>query len=304
MVLRSHLLPALFSAGQVGAAQAGAAMAEVKGHPMAKAAVEIALLDAELRAESRSLSEFLGGSRRLVEAGVAVGLLSSLDDLVETVGARLSEGYRRIKLKIEPGWDLEPVRAVREAFGDITLQVDANGSYSREDATHLSRLDPYGLILIEQPLEDDDLVGSAELAKMIRTPVCLDESITSARAAELAISVGACSVVNVKAGRVGGYIEARRVHDVCTDSGIPVWCGGMYETGIGRAANAALASLPGFTLPGDLSASERYFVEDLTEPFVLEGGCLRVPDGPGIGRSPRPEALSAHTRSAAYYPWP
>jgi O-succinylbenzoate synthase len=189
----------------------------------------------------------------------------------------------RIKLKIEPGWDVEPVAAVRERFGDIPLQVDANTAYTLDDARHLAKLDPFDLLLIEQPLAEDDVRGHAALARQIRTPVCLDESIVSARAAADAIAIGACSIVNIKAGRVGGYLEARRVHDVCRANGIAVWCGGMLETGIGRAANVALAALPGFTLPGDTSASDRYYKQDVTAPFVLDNGHVRVPTGPGLG---------------------
>jgi o-succinylbenzoate synthase len=185
---------------------------------------------------------------------------------------------------IEPGWDVEPVRAVRERFGDVALQVDANTAYALADASQLARLDAFDLLLIEQPLPEDDLRGHAELARRLRTPVCLDESIVSARAAADAIALGACAVVNIKAGRVGGYLEARRVHDVCAAHGVPVWCGGMLETGLGRAANVTLAALPNFTLPGDTSASDRYWRRDLvTAPFVLEDGCVRVPAGPGLG---------------------
>jgi O-succinylbenzoate synthase len=218
--------------------------------------------------------------------------------LLDAVGGYLEEGYRRIKLKIEPGWDVEPVQAVRERFGDeVLLQVDANTAYTLADARHLARLDPFDLLLIEQPLPEDDLRGHAELAKVVNTPICLDESIESARDAADAIAMGACSVVNVKPGRVGGYLEARRVHDVCAAHGVPVWCGGMLETGIGRAANVALAALPNFTLPGDTSASDRYYRQDLTPPFRLVDGRLLVPTGPGLGVSPLPEVLEELTVS-------
>jgi O-succinylbenzoate synthase len=181
---------------------------------------------------------------------------------------------------------------VRERFGDVPLQVDANSSYTLADAPALAGLDPFGLLLVEQPLADDDLVGHAELARAVRTPICLDESVTSTATAASAIAMGACSVVNIKPGRVGGLLEARRVHDLCAARGVPVWCGGMLETGIGRAANLALAALPGFTLTGDLSASDRYFETDLTPPFVIDDGEIAVPDGPGIGVDPRPEVLA------------
>jgi O-succinylbenzoate synthase len=194
------------------------------------------------------------------------------------------------------------VGAVRERFGDILLQVDANTAYTLADAPRLARLDPFDLLLIEQPLPEEDVLGHAELAQRIGTPVCLDESITSARAAADAISVGACSIVNIKAGRVGGYLEARRVHDVCAAHGVPVWCGGMLETGIGRAANVALAALPNFALPGDTSASGRYFHRDITEPFVLEDGRLAVPTGPGIGVPIVPDALDEVTTHTDWIP--
>src|SRR5947208_10968163 len=209
----------------------------------------------------------------------------------------LDQGYLRIKHKIEPGWDVDPVRAVRERFGDILLQVDANCAYTLQDARQLARLDAFDLLLIEQPLPEDDIRGHAELARRMRTPMCLDESITSARAAADAIALHAAAIVNIKPGRVGGYLEARRVHDVCVANGVPVWAGGMLETGLGRAANVALAALPNFTLPGDTSASDRYFQRGLTEPFVLEDGRLRVPEGPGIGVTPLPDVLDEITTS-------
>jgi O-succinylbenzoate synthase len=270
---------------------------------MAKAALETAVLDAELRAEGRPLARELGAVHDRVPCGVSVGIMSSIGELLDAVGGYLDAGYLRIKLKIEPGWDVAPVRAVRERFGDdVLLQVDANTAYHRSDARHLARLDPFDLLLIEQPLDEEDVLGHAELAKVIRTPVCLDESITSARAAADAIMLGACAIVNVKPGRVGGYLEARRIHDVCVAHGVPVWCGGMLETGIGRAANVALAALPGFTLPGDTSASDRYYRTDVTAPFVLDDGHLAVPTGPGIGVEPDPAALDAVTTGTEWLP--
>jgi O-succinylbenzoate synthase len=262
---------------------------------MAKAAVETAVLDAELRTAGVRLADHLGAVRDAVDAGVSVGIMDSIPALLDAVEGYLAEGYRRIKLKIEPGWDVEPVRAVRERFGDVLLQTDANTAYTLSDAPQLAKLDPFDLLLIEQPLDEDDILGHAKLAKLIRTPVCLDESITSARIAAAAIELEACAIVNIKPGRVGGYLEARRIHDVCAAHGIPVWCGGMLETGIGRAANVALAALPNFTLPGDTSASGRYFATDVTAPFVLEDGRLRVPTAPGIGVDPIPDVLESLT---------
>ncbi len=290
-VVKRYLAPMLFAAERLDPASVAPALARVRGHRMAKAAVETAVLDAWLRRHEMSLAGYLGADRVRVPCGVSVGIMDALPALLDTVGSYLKEGYVRIKLKIEPGWDVEPVRAVRERFGDIPLQVDANAAYTLADTRHLARLDDFGLLLLEQPLAEDDLIGHAELAARIRTPVCLDESIVSAAAATAALRLRACSVVNVKPGRVGGFLEARRVHDVCRAAGVPVWCGGMLETGIGRAANLALAALPGFTLPGDTSASRRYFDVDITKPFMLKDGTIDVPQGPGIGLDPLPEVL-------------
>ena len=299
IVLRDHLVPRVLALGdRLSAARVATALAPVKGHPMAKHALETALLDAELRAGGWSFGRYLGAVRERVPAGVSVGIMDSVPELVEAVGGYLAEGYLRIKLKVEPGWDVEPVRAVREAYGDdLLLQVDANTAYRLSDARHLQRLDDLDLLLIEQPLPEDDLRGHAALARQLRTPVCLDESITSARDAATAIAMGACSVVNIKPSRVGGYLEARRIHDVAAAHGVPVWCGGMLECNIGRAPNVALAALPNFVLPGDTSASSRYFAQDLTTPFELEDGHLAVPTGPGIGVEVLRDVLDAVTVS-------
>ncbi|MET0492965.1 MAG: o-succinylbenzoate synthase [Actinoplanes sp.] len=295
-VLRDHLIPALAAAAPASATAVAPALAPFKGHRMAKAALETAVLDAELRAEGRSFGRELGAVRDRVPCGVSVGIMESIPELLDAIQGYLAEGYVRIKLKIEPGWDIEPVRAVRESFGDgVLLQADANTAYSLSDARHLARLDPFDLLLIEQPLDEEDVLGHADLARQIRTPVCLDESITSAASAAAAIRLGACQIVNIKPGRVGGYLEARRIHDVCAAHGVPVWCGGMLETGLGRAANVALAALPGFTLPGDTSASGRYYAADITEPFVLDQGHLPVPTGPGLGVTPDPDRLAEVT---------
>jgi O-succinylbenzoate synthase len=282
-VLRHHLLPRLFAAPALTAAAVADLLRPVQGHHMAKAAIEMAVLDAELRAAREPLARHLGSVRETVDCGVAVGIPDGIPELLDTVAAYVSEGYRRVKLKIQPGWDVEPVRAVRERFPDLPLQVDANAAYTLADARHLARLDAFDLLLIEQPLPAEQVRAHATLASRLATPVCLDESIVSAQTAADAIALGACAVVNVKPSRVGGYLEARRVHDVCQAHGVPVWCGGMLETGLGRAGNVALAALPGFTLPGDISASDRYYRRDVTEPFVLRDGRLRVPAGPGLG---------------------
>ena len=301
-VMRHHLVPRLAAADALTAARVGPVLHPVKGHRMAKAALETAVLDAELRAAGTSFATHLGGVRDRVPAGVSVGIMDSVPELLDAVDGYLAEGYVRIKLKIEPGWDYEPVKAVRERFGDILLQTDANTAYALADHALLRRLDAFDLLFHEQPLDEEDVRGHAELAKLIRTPICLDESIVSARSAADAIAIGACSVINVKPGRVGGYLESRRIHDVAAAHGVPVWCGGMLETGIGRAANAALAALPGFTLPGDVSASSRYYRQDVTEPFVLDQGHLTVPTGPGIGVQPLPDVLAELTTAREQLP--
>jgi O-succinylbenzoate synthase len=302
-VLRRFFIPTLAAADRLDANAVAPTLAKFRGHRMAKAALEMGVLDAELRAEGRPLSRELGSVRDRVPCGVSVGIMNSIPELLDAVGGYLEAGYVRIKLKIEPGWDVAPVAAVRERFGDdILLQVDANAAYAIGDARHLAGLDPFNLLLIEQPLDEDDVLGHVELAKQLRTPVCLDESITSARAAADAIRLGACSIINIKPGRVGGYLEARRIHDVCVANGVPVWCGGMLETGLGRAANLALAAMSGFTLPGDTSGSDRYYRTDITSPFVLADGHLDVPTGPGIGVAPLPDELDAVTVSTEWLP--
>jgi O-succinylbenzoate synthase len=282
-VLIHHLLPRLLAQPRVTAEEVGEMLRPVHGHQMAKSAIEMAILDAQLRASGESFAHYFGATRTAVDCGVSVGIQPSIPELLKTVGGYLDQGYRRVKLKIKPGWDVEPVRAVRERFGDVPLQVDANTAYSLAHAAQLARLDPFDLLLIEQPLPEEQVLAHAELAKLVRTPICLDESITSAQAAEDAISLGACRIINIKPGRVGGYLEARRIHDVCASRGVPVWMGGMLETGIGRAGNVAMAAMPHFTLPGDTSASDRYYNRDVTQPFVLRDGRLDVPDAPGLG---------------------
>jgi O-succinylbenzoate synthase len=282
-VLIHHLLPRLLGQAQVDAEDVGRLLRPVHGHHMAKAAIETAILDAQLRARGESFAKYFGAVRTAVDCGVSVGIHKSIPELLETVSGYLGQGYRRIKLKIKPGWDVEPVRAVRERFGDVPLQVDANTAYSLSDAAQLAQLDAFSLLLIEQPLPEEQVLAHAELARSVRTPICLDESITSEQAAEDAIKLGACRIINIKPGRVGGYLEASRIHDLCAAQGVPVWMGGMLETGIGRAGNVAMAAMPNFTLPGDTSASDRYYHRDVTQPFVLHDGRLDVPSGPGLG---------------------
>jgi O-succinylbenzoate synthase len=293
-VITAHLAPRLLG-NDLTAEEVADRLAPVKGHRLATAAPETAVLVAQLRTSGTSLAAYLGATKTRVPAGVSVGIMADVPALLAAVESYLAEGYLRIKLKIEPGWDVEPVRAVRERWPDVLLQVDANTAYTRDDADHLARLDEYGLLLIEQPLDEEDVAGHALLARTVRTPICLDESIESVHDAVDAIERGATTIVNVKPGRVGGYLESRRIARACAERGVAVWCGGMLETGIGRAANVALAALPEFTLPGDTSASNRYYATDLTEPFVLRDGHLDVPTGPGIGVDPLPDVLAEVT---------
>lgn len=290
------LIPALLAEPSVSPEGVAGVLRPFVGHRMVKAGLELAVLDASLRSEGRGLGEYLGAVRDRVPSGVSVGIQRDPAALVDTVAGYLEEGYARIKIKIKPGRDIADTAAVREAFGTIALQVDANSAYTLADADTLADLDRFDLLLIEQPLQEDDLVDHAALARRLTTPVCLDESIVSAKAAIDALALGSASIINIKAGRVGGYLEALAIHDLCRDAGIPVWCGGMLETGIGRAANAALAALPGFTLPGDISASSRFYTRDIvTEPAVLEDGHVRVPTGPGLGVQVDLDALDEFT---------
>lgn len=306
-VIERYLAPALLASrrpARPAAAIASAPLASsvapslsfVAGHRMAKAALEAAVLDAELRAQGRSMATFFGAARDWVDCGVSVGIAPSVDELLDEVAGYVEEGYRRIKLKIKPGWDLVPVGAVRELLGpEGMLQVDANTAYTSDDIPLLASLDVFDLLLIEQPFAEEDIATHVRLAEACETPICLDESILDLTTAIDAIERGATSIVNIKPGRMGGYLEALRVHDACRALDVPVWCGGMLETGVGRAANVALAALPGFLLPGDTSASSRYFAEDLTEPFVLGSGehrgQLRVPDAPGTGVTVRDDLV-------------
>jgi O-succinylbenzoate synthase len=259
-------------------------LAPIRGHAMAKAAVEAALWDLHAQAEGKPLAALLGGTQEKVPAGVSVGIQPDIATLVARVAAYVAEGYQRVKLKVKPGWDLGPLAAVRERFPDLPLSVDANAAYTPADAAHLKEFDRFGLLMVEQPLAYDDLVGHARLAQTLATPLCLDESITSPHRAWEALELGACRIINVKQGRLGGLSAVLEVHELAQERNVPLWCGGMLETGIGRAVNAALASLPGFTLPHDISATDRYYREDIAAPpFRLEQGFIRVPTQPGLG---------------------
>lgn len=295
-VVERWLAPALLAQASIAPEDVATHLRPLLGHRMAKAGLELAILDAALRAQSVSLAGYLGAERTRVPAGVSVGIQDTPHALVEAVAGYLAQGYQRIKIKIAPGHDVADAAAVRARFGPIGLQVDANSAYSLADAGVLARLDDLDLLLIEQPLAEDDLLDHATLARQLRTPICLDESITSAKACADALALGSAAIINIKAGRVGGYLEAVAIHDLCLGRGVPVWCGGMVETGIGRAANAALAALPGFTLPGDISGSDRFFPRDIvTEPARLEEGHVRVPTGPGLGVQVDEESLADFT---------
>jgi O-succinylbenzoate synthase len=295
-LLRDVLVPALLRADDVTIDTVEEHLRFVRGNPMAKATLINAVLDAELRATGVSLASYLGADRDAVACGVSIGITDTTEELRHRVDEHLDQGYRRIKLKIMPGIDVERVAAIRADHPDILLSVDANAAYTLGDLAVFHALDAYGLLMAEQPLHYEDLVRHATLQAEISTAICLDESIRSAADAAAAIELGSCRIVNIKQGRVGGVLEARRVHDTAAAAGVPVWCGGMLETGIGRATNLALAGMPNFQLPGDTSASARYFHDDLTEPFILEpDGTMVIPTGPGIGVEPRPDRLDACT---------
>jgi o-succinylbenzoate synthase len=284
-VIRDFLAQALMAKPVTGLSDLAGRFAGFKGHNMAKAGLELAYMDLLARMQNKSLSELVGGTRKRVPVGVSLGIQPTLAELLERVDRYLALGYQRIKLKIMPGWDLVVVAEVRRRHPDILLSVDANSAYSLKDLDHLKALDEFGLLMIEQPLDHDDLLDHAKLQSELKTPICLDESITSLRRAEHAIRLGSCRLINIKIGRVGGYSQALPIHDLCYQRDIPVWCGGMLESGIGRAHNLALASLPGFTLPGDISASSRYFDRDLISPGVevAVDGTVEAPIGDGLG---------------------
>jgi O-succinylbenzoate synthase len=273
------------------------ALAAIRGHNMAKAAVEMAAWDLYANQRGVPLSEALGGCRSSIESGVSIGIQDSLEQLAERVSIERAAGYRRIKIKIKPGWDVEAVETIRSRFGSVPLMVDANGAYRLADANRLQALDRFDLMMIEQPLDYDDIRDHARLQSRLRTPVCLDESLHTVRHADEAIEAGACRVINIKPGRVGGHAQSVEMHDLAARHGIPVWHGGMLESGIGRAHNIHLSTLPNFTLPGDVAASRRYYAPDLIDPEIEVGpdGTIPVPTAPGIGVHVVPERVDAAT---------
>jgi len=294
LILTEHVLPGLVGREVMDPREIHQALDPVRGHPMAKAAAEMALWDLQARELGVPLWELLGGSGEPVPAGVVVGLLPNVDALLRTVERHISSGYARVKLKVDrASEDVVRVRAVRERFPELPLMVDCGASYTLADLPRLRDLDALGLTMIEQPLGHEDLIDHAALQSELDTAVCLDESIRSEGDVRLALQIGACRVINVKPGRVGGLGAARAIHDLCRDRGVPVWCGGMLETGIGRAHNISLATLPGFTLPGDLSESRRYWERDIIDPeIVLERGRVGLPAGTGICVEPDVERIS------------
>jgi O-succinylbenzoate synthase len=294
-VLRDFLIPQVLNQELGTPGDVVARFKRVRGHPMARAGLENAIWDLLAQSQGVSLAARLGGGGRdRVPVGVSVGIEPTLDELLDRVAGHLDEGYTRIKLKIKPGWDVDVVRAVRERWPDLQLQVDANSAYALVDAPLLRELDEFDLLLIEQPLHHDDIVDHAHLQQQLRTPLCLDESIHSPEHARWALDIGACRIINIKVGRVGGLTAAQQIHDLCAERKVPVWCGGMLETNVGRAANVALATLPNFSLPGDISASARYYRQDIAVPdFILnDDSTVSVPSAPGLGVRVIPEQLA------------
>jgi O-succinylbenzoate synthase len=291
------LLPAVLGKTLASATDCVALMARVRGHRMAKAAVENALWDAEAKQKQQPLWQLLGGSRREIACGVSIGIQDSIEQLLEKIAIELHAGYRRIKVKVKPGWDLKVLERIRSQWPDIVLSCDANSAYRMDEIEHLRKFDQFNLLMIEQPLWNDDIYYHARLQRELRTAICLDESIEHSRDAAQALETGACRIINIKVGRVGGFTEALRIHEVCQDYKVPVWCGGMLESGIGRSHNIALSSLEGFSLPGDVSASQRYWKEDIIEPAVEVSaqGMIAIGNQPGTGYQIREELIEKLT---------
>jgi len=298
-VVRDFFAPAILRAPVRGLDDLAGRLDAFRGHPMARAGLELAFVDLLARSRGESIARVLDGSQDRIPAGVSLGIQVRLEDLLERIERYVALGYRRIKLKIKPGWDVDVVAEARRRNPEIPLSVDANAAYTLADRDHLRLLDRYGLQMIEQPLEHDDLIDHAQLQRTLNTLICLDESIGGVRAARQALDLGSCGVVNLKVGRVGGYSQALAIHDLCLSRGVPVWCGGMLESGVGRAHNVALASLPGFTMPGDISASRRYFARDIISPEVevSANGTVEVPRGAGLGYEVDRDYVNSATES-------
>lgn len=278
-------------------------LSPLKGHNMAKAALEMAFWDLQAKAKNVSLSSLLGGIRQEIEVGVSIGIQETPEILVEKINGYLSQGYRRIKVKIKPGWDVDVIGLIRKRFSDLPLMADANTAYTMADIEIFEKLDEYHLLMIEQPFSVENLLGHAELQKRVKTPICLDESIENYHQALTALKLGSCRIINIKSGRVGGLAESKKIHDLCQSQGVPVWCGGMLETGIGRAHNIAIASLPNYKIPGDISASNRYFRQDIIEPEVkiTQHGTILVSRKAGIGYEVRKDKIEQYTISKALF---
>ncbi len=286
LLLKDYIVPAAIGKTLESAADAGRLSAGMRGHRMARGGFEAACWDLEARLKGVQLWKLIGGgARKGIPCGVSIGIQDSVEQLLGKIRTEVEAGYQRIKMKIKPGWDVEVIRAVRKEFPSILLMADANSAYTLNDIDHLKRLDEFGLMMIEQPLAHDEIIDHAQLQAALQTPICLDECIRTAHHAEQAIRMRACRIINIKLGRVGGFAEAKKVHDVCQANGIPVWAGGMLESGVGRAHNIAMATLPNFTLPGDISASRRYWKRDVIDPWVVvtPRGAIVVPDEPGFG---------------------
>ncbi|MDE3181755.1 MAG: o-succinylbenzoate synthase [Acidobacteriota bacterium] len=296
-ILRDFLIPWALDRDWASPSDLASRFTPIRGHNMAKAAIENALWDVEAQARAMPLSRLIGGTIEEIACGVSIGIQNSVEDLLEKIGRELDAGYQRIKMKIKPGWDIEVIARVRERFPGIRLMADANSAYTLADLPRLKQLDRFDLMMVEQPLGWDDILDHARLQREIKTPVCLDESIHSAGDARKAIEAGACKIINIKLGRVGGFTSAIAVHKVCLERGVPVWCGGMLESGIGRAHNIALSTLPGFALPGDVSASRRYWKEDIIQPevTVTAHGTIQTPSTPGLGYTPDLERIDRVT---------
>jgi len=295
--IREFLAPSLVGQNIEPARNSASLMSRVRGHNMAKAALENALWEAEAKAKAQPLWKLLGGTRTEIDCGVSIGIQDSHEQLLGKIETELAAGYQRIKVKVKPGWDLEVLAKIRKRWPKILLSCDANSAYRPPDLPHLKRFDEFRLLMIEQPLWHDDIFHHARLQRELETAICLDESIHHARDAETAIELGACRIINIKVGRVGGLTEAIAVHDMCERSKIPVWCGGMLETGIGRAHNIALSTLPNFRLPGDVSASQRYWAEDIVDPEieVTSRGTIAVGNSPGTGFVPKKDLIEKLT---------
>jgi len=296
-VLLRHLAPARLGRSLNSARDCAALLSKVRGHRMAKAALENALWDAEAKQKSQPLWKLLGGTRTEIACGVSIGIQDSVEQLLDKIQIELAAGYRRIKVKVKPGWDVNVLEKIRSRWADLTLSCDANSAYTLDQVEHLRSFDQFNLLMIEQPLWDDDIFYHARLQKELRTAICLDESIVSARAAAIAVETGACRIINIKVGRVGGFSEAKKIHDICQAQKVPVWCGGMLESGIGRAHNIALSTLANFTLPGDVSASKRYWKEDIIDPEVEVSpqGMIAINDQPGTGYRIREDLIEKLT---------